>query len=316
VVRGIAKLLIVLTAGFLLVTLAIDLTGYGDSDPAPPAPLPSEPPADETNEAGDTAADKDPVPFWGKVDCVDHPAPLIPGHQRISTDGDPNPTASGDPQDDTAFRRLTVYDGDWIYGERCELGFNNRGGPTAFYREGDHKLTHFSVRLPDTSPIAEPTWRVVMQMKQAQPYSNPNPAAILELQARANHWIVQSNFKPVWSTPAVQNVWTRFVFDVVYTTNPEVGSVTVRVDLNGDGDYVDDVNGDGRVDEDSGPIRQATLRFETAPGTNQTDPGDPLPSHLRMGIYHDAGHSCPRTGSGCSIDIDNVQVVDAGAEAG
>ena len=41
--------------------------------------------------------------------------------------------------------------------------------------------------------------------------------------------------------------------------------------------------------------------------------GDAIPSHLRAGIYQDEGYSCPLSGPGCSIDIDNVQVLSAPA---
>ena len=37
-------------------------------------------------------------------------------------------------------------------------------------------------------------------------------------------------------------------------------------------------------------------------------PGQPIPSHLRAGIYHDPLIPCPSP-TGCSVDIDNVQVI-------
>jgi hypothetical protein len=43
-------------------------------------------------------------------------------------------------------------------------------------------------------------------------------------------------------------------------------------------------------------------------GPYTVGPGDPIPSHLRAGLYHNANIPCPAP-SGCSIDIDNVQVV-------
>ena len=36
-------------------------------------------------------------------------------------------------------------------------------------------------------------------------------------------------------------------------------------------------------------------------------PGDTIPDHLRAGIYHNPSISCPPP-SGCSVDVDNVQV--------
>jgi hypothetical protein len=53
----------------------------------------------------------------------------------------------------------------------------------------------------------------------------------------------------------------------------------------------------------------ATLRAETA-GTGYSDyeVGESIPDHLRAGIYQNPNYSCP---SGCSVDVDNVQVVKA-----
>lgn len=266
---------------------------------------------DENNVlAEDTGRRPDPTRFWGRVDCVEHPSPLVSGHTLVPSGGDTHDKANGEPQGNTSFRRMTVYDGDDIDGERCELGFNDQRGPTAFYREGTHRLTFISLRLPGSSPVAAEQWRVVAQMKQAQPYHNPDPASIFELQARGGRWQLGSDWHKVWSTPASQDVWTRFVFDVVYSADPAVGSIRVAVDLNGDGDYTDDVDGDGRVDERSPRVHRATLRTETEGDPRYLqDPGESIPSHLRAGIYQDAAHPCPATGAGCAVDVDNVQVV-------
>ena len=34
-----------------------------------------------------------------------------------------------------------------------------------------------------------------------------------------------------------------------------------------------------------------------------------MPSHLRAGIYQNESYACPRSGVGCSVDVDNVQVL-------
>ena len=39
-------------------------------------------------------------------------------------------------------------------------------------------------------------------------------------------------------------------------------------------------------------------------------PGKSIPSHLRVGIYHDPAIALP-TPSTCAVDVDNVQIVDA-----
>ena len=61
-------------------------------------------------------------------------------------------------------------------------------------------------------------------------------------------------------------------------------------------------------------IHGATLKTEAAGSFNAEDglaAGASIPSHLRMGISHDPSIPCPSP-TGCSIDLDNIQVIDAG----
>jgi hypothetical protein len=137
-------------------------------------------------------------------------------------------------------------------------------------------------------------------MKQAQPYTNSNPASIFELQARSGKWMVGSNWEEQWETTATQNTWTRFAFDITYSPNPAVGNFKVYVDLNNDSDFSD-------AGEQSPRVFKDTLRVEEGAGTPEgSAPGGSIPSTLRAGIYQNENYSCP---SGCSVDIDNVQVV-------
>ena len=263
--------------------------------------------------ASDTASEEDPIPFWGEIDCVSESR-----HRRLPVTGDDHPDAFGDSQIDGGLRRISVVDGDDISGERCELGENwrlksdpgtgNEGpGPTVLYEEGDRRITMISVRLPKEWDLQDPDWRVVTQMKQAQPYTNPTLSSVFELQMRAGTWNVISNWsEPLWTAPAALDQWTRFAFDVTYSQDPKRGLISVYADLNGDGD----ANDDG---EQSGPIRHATLKTERAGRNideNDLVPGDPIPSHLRAGLYQNPNFKCPAP-KGCTVDIDNVQVIDA-----
>lgn len=253
--------------------------------------------------AQDTAAKANPEPFWGQVDCVEHAPGQTPAHQRIETGGDPRPTATGAPQGDKSFRRLTVYDGDDVSGERCELGLNDRFGPTAFYREGTRRITFISIRVPEETPTGD-LFRVVYQNKQAQPYDSPEQASMLEMQVREGVWRLDVDYENVWTGPLRKGVWARFVFDVAYSQDPELGSVQVRADL----------DGDGKFEQGSQTRGLATLRTESAGDLGPAE-GEAIPSHLRAGNYQDEGYSCPLSGRGCSIDIDNVQVLTAPAPA-
>ena len=238
----------------------------------------------------------DPGAVWGSVDCETQ------GRVSSQPSGDPRAKADGTAQQSASFRRLTVIDGDDFWGERCELGLNDhRTGPTALYHEGERRITFISVRLPESYPLMDDKWQTVMQMKQAQPAANGGGAPVLEFNARGGEWLMVSDWEGVWSAPAQQGVWTRFAFDIRYSQDPSVGTMTVYADLNGDGDARDS-------GEQSPIMHMATLRRETTGGssTDGIAPGESIPSHLRMGVYHDAGIAC---GSGCAVDIDNVEVL-------
>ncbi len=208
-----------------------------------------------------------------------------------------------------------MLDGDDVWGERCELGWNDhRGGPTALYREGDHSVTFASFRLPASYPLENTSWQVVMQMKQTQPSANGGGTPVLSLEAKGGRWrLLQStsngpsgDTRELWTAPAARGVWTRFAFDVTYSQDPARGSVQVDVDLNGDGDASDSA-------ERSPAIGTYTLKRETEGGcaTDGIAPGESIPSHLRVGIYHHPAIACPPP-TGCAVEIDNVQIVDAG----
>jgi hypothetical protein len=255
--------------------------------------------------ASDTAANPDPVPFWGNIECQ-----TTSRHQQISAGGDPHIQADGTAQANADFRRLTVIDGDDFSGERCELGRNDhRYSPVTFYREGMRRVTFISTRL-QSAVMDVNTWQTIFQMKQAQPSDGGGNQPALAMDSYSGTWaLYQSGPGPdggheIWEAPANAGVWTRFALDIVYSTDPSVGSVTVYADLNGDGDFSD-------AGETSAKIQTATLKTEIDGPNGSSDgysPGDSLPSHLRAGIYHNPTINCPPP-TGCPAEIDNVQVV-------
>ena len=238
----------------------------------------------------DTGAARDPRPLWGRVDCAND------ARQQWIAPG---------------FRRLTVIDGDNVFGERCELGLNDyRANTFSLYREGQHRITFLSLRLPANFPLSTRDWQVVMQMKQTQPAENSGTGTpVIALHAEANRWrLFQSSSAgesgdtvELWSAPATAGRWTRFAFDVVYSQNTGVGRIKVYADLNGDGDAAD-------PGEQSPAFATYTLKYETESG-DYLSAGDSIPSHLRAGVYHDSSMACPP--GVCSDGVDNVQVVRA-----
>ena len=255
--------------------------------------------------ASDTALNPDPKPFWGNIDCE-----TASRHQQFVVGGDPTVTGTGAPQGDSAFRRMTVFDGDDYFGERCELGANNRNGPVTFYREGQRRLTYASFRLPANFPLSTDRWQGVLQMKQAQPAENGGGAPVISLSAFQGRWSVYNSIpgysdadRLIWSAPARSGVWTRFLLDVTYSRNPKAGAIRISADLTGDGDFSD-------AGERSAVLKTNTLKEEI--GSDLSDglkAGASIPSHLRVGIYHDQSIGCSPTAGGCSVDVDNVQVI-------
>jgi len=260
--------------------------------------------------ASDTGAEPNPRGFWGNIECENDGR-----HQLIGSGGDPNPTITGEAQGNDSFRRLTVFDGDDFWGERCELGSETRKNtPTAVYREGTHWITEISARLPQAFPYDEDTWQVVLQMKQAAPAANSSGTPVLSLDAYDGQWHLRqslsareaSDSRELWSGPITGDTWTRFSFDVHYSRNPSRGSVAISADLNGDGDFADS-------GESSGQMRTYTLKVELpGGGRDGIKPGQSIPSHLHSGLYHDEDLSCPPP-TGCYMDLDNVQLLRIGA---
>jgi hypothetical protein len=269
--------------------------------------------------SSDTSSRADPKSLWGRIDCASDSRAT-----EVTSGGDAHLMARGAPQGDSAYRRLTVLDGDDISGERCELGRNERrygsdGGKGTFqlYREGERRITFASFRLPENFQTDTRLFQNVLQMKQTQPADNGSCPPVLSLQVRTGEWWLQHANSPgacgesvsetLWKAPASTGVWVRVALDVTYSQHSDEGRVKLYLDRNGDGDALD-------AGEQSPAITTHTLKYETPDPhgqANDTDglaPGDSIPSHLRIGLYHDPSMACPAPAS-CSVQVDNVQVV-------
>ncbi len=219
--------------------------------------------------------------------------------------------AVGGSQGNSSYRRMTVFDGDNYWGERCELGAERppraRSPSTA---RGRRRVTYASFRLPSNFPTNTDKWQGVLQMKQGQSSDNGGGTPVLSLSAFQGKWSLwhsdpgytDEDFK-LWEVPPRTDVWTRFAIDVFYSQHASKGRVKVYVDLNADSDFAD-------AGEQSPTFQTNTLKHET--GTDTSDglaAGQSIPSHLRVGMYHHQDIPCPTSTAGCSVESDNIQIV-------
>ena len=248
----------------------------------------------------DTASRPNPVPLWGSIECARRSRV-----RRVALAGGRRAGTKGRSRRVRAYRQLTVFDGDDFYGARCELGRNSWVEPTfQNYREGQHRVTFISLRLPRSFPLSLARWQTVIQMKQAEPSGRTSGGPILEVQAYAGRFFLVHDWHNLWSTRAVKRRWMRLALDVRYSQSARFGSVTMYLDRNGDGDASD-------RGERSRTFHVSTLKQEPAgEALYGLAPGSSIPSHLRVGIYHDPSYPCPRP-VGCSIQVDDVEVVAA-----
>jgi len=235
----------------------------------------------------DLATDPDPTSLWGGILAVS------PTRQQWFPDEGPD----GGP-----FRRMTVLDGDLFHGdsERAELGDSDytpdaRGRLDTFflYRPGTRRVTSFWMRLPPDFPIDTDRWQVVMQMKETDPATNTDGTPVIALQATDGKWQLKQSLSPgpsddtrvLWTTPATVGIWTHIVVDATYSSDPSKGLFQIRI---------------GGA---SSPVLHTyTLKNEISPPGPGLHSGDPIPSHLRLGIYHDP------VLPGTSVDIARVQI--------
>lgn len=314
--------------GLSLATLADLITREEPADEAGNEPVdePCSPSSPRPCEvfAADRGTKREVKSFWGAIACdLDDDPPGRSGPRVIPSGGDPHRTAMG-TRGDPSFREMVTRAGDEFSGERCEIGRNDfRVLPnTVFYREGDRVVTFVSVRLPDDFPVdTENTFQGAIQMKQTQPSDVGDEAPPIAIGMYQGRWQLFHSDREqdqnhergtvYWTAPLQTGVWTRFVFDAVYSGDPEKGRLKVYADLNGDGDWAD-------IDEQSPELGDdepfATLRSEVPEKSSDPDvdglaPGDPVPSHLRVGLYHSPEIDCPE--DVCRVQIDNVQVARA-----
>lgn len=298
---------------------AEDVRRAGAPPPPPPPPPSGELGVDRATMLAtggkilreDNSAQADPLAgLWGQLAAADPSR-----HVYKTSGGDPRAKADGTSQGNSAYRELTVRDGDSWQGEsaeRTELGRNtcsppyteNPPGGTdatfAIFDEGQRRLIFFSQRYHADLNTGVDTFQTIMQAKQNQPYAANGPvdsAPALEVSIYGGSILLGNFWMIRWTTGApVREAWIRYCLDVTFSKDPTKGRVRLYVDRDGDGDFLD-------ADEMSPEITCQTLANLTSKGSSPRNVGDPIPSHFRIGCYHRATYG-PTT-----VDIDNVQVV-------
>jgi Polysaccharide lyase len=251
----------------------------------------------------DYGATQDADKRWGAIDCQSDRR-----HHVVRAGGDTTRTARGKPQGNRSYRRLRVIDGDDYFGERCELGHNEHrkccDPNPALYREGQHRITFVSFWLPQDFRTEQRHWQVLLQMKQTQPSAAGGGVPALSIGLDGGEWsLVHAERERLWDTPAKAGRWVRVAINAVYSQDRDRGFVRLSIDLNEDGDARD-------PHEQSPGFRVPTLKRESTGGSSDgIAPGASIPSHLRVGMYHDTDYPCPAP-DGCTIGVDNVQVVN------
>lgn len=217
------------------------------------------------------------------------------------------------------YRAITVSDGDAsvIGSERAEMGHNAQSNSFTtnpawtFYRfrEGETFRIGYSLRNPTVGGLDASTslFQLVSQFKQTGSAVNSGGTPVISHHLRGNEWRIYQSDSPgasensseLWACPYVSNTWTRFIWDITFSQDDTIGALRLQVD-DGTNQYDSD-------DDLGAGFNTYTLKYETTNGTypnggpNQTA-GQSIPSHLRLGPYHDPSLA------GGTLHVANVQI--------
>ncbi|MEA2420914.1 MAG: hypothetical protein QOF55_13 [Thermoleophilaceae bacterium] len=168
---------------------------------------------------------------------------------------------------------VSLKDGDYSWGERCEIGMGNPGRPGfPLFHEGDDRWISFQVYLPDDYPIDTHMWDVFFQIHQEGDGGCP-PISLL---VRDGQWEMENttrntyvlNTRKIWSAPAQRNHWAKFTLHIKNSPDDSVGFVELYGDLDGNGVK---------------PLLERTYTHTMTKYAN----GQAMTNHARVGIYRD-----------------------------
>ena len=247
--------------------------------------------------------------------CTDPEYKNLWGYSDVQDDSRVAHFTSGGPNNGP-FRRLTVLDGDNPrgYGERCELTYNNICdglasednwyAPFWIYFPDTRAITEWDCRLPVDFPINATTWQVLAQMKQGAP-GDVGLGPQIGLQALHGKLVADAHHDPhaqdgvpfaEFNVPLGE--WFHLRWDVIYSNDPSKGSIQLTID--------------GQpapaIKPPNGTLKTQPTDVSCGEGSKKPysmKAGDPEPSVLRLGIYHD--ENLP----GTHVDLANIRISEA-----
>jgi hypothetical protein len=168
---------------------------------------------------------------------------------------------------------VSLKDGDYSYGERCEIGMGNPGRPGfPLFHEGDERWISFQVYIPDQYPINTKNWNVFFQIHQEGDGGCPPLALHIEdgqyklFNSARNTYVLATH--QMWAAPAQANHWAKFTIHLNNSTSDSQGFIEMFGDLDGTG------------------MKRLMDKTYTHTMTKYSN-GQPMTNHARVGIYRD-----------------------------
>ncbi|MEA2411511.1 MAG: hypothetical protein QOC77_2072 [Thermoleophilaceae bacterium] len=168
---------------------------------------------------------------------------------------------------------VSLKDGDYSFGERCEIGMGNYWRPGfPLFHEGDERWISFQVYIPDQYPIDTKNWNVFFQIHQEGDGGCPPLALHIEngqyklFNTVRNTYVLQTY--QMWSAPAQANHWAKFTLHMMNSTSDSKGFIEMFGDLDGTG------------------MKRLMDKTYTHTMTKYSN-GKPMTNHARVGIYRD-----------------------------
>jgi hypothetical protein len=167
---------------------------------------------------------------------------------------------------------VSLKDGDYSFGERCEIGMGNYWRPGfPLFHEGDERWISFQVYIPDEYPIDTKDWNVFFQIHQEGDGGCPPLALHIErgqyklFNTTKNTYVFDTY--EMWSAPAQRNHWAKFTIHMNNSTSDKKGFVEMFGDLDGTG------------------MKRLMDKTYTHTMTIDRKVGGAMTNHARVGIY-------------------------------